>query len=271
MGLLKNQDAQLMLLAGFIIAIGVIVTSLMLNSIVFLSIVSVDTASGNEIINLLQISEDEIRSAYRDAIVPGRNDTLNINNFSVRMKNVKGNLSMIYALHGEGINMNWDVSNWINNRSALFTQNGGDGAADWTLMESVNNLSVFELRNVSGNDLEVILTNQTTGAFLWSLKLENSSTVKIKNSGGSAFYYTVDNTSISLLNGSYKLNENVGNNISRVAIKHGNDASGKFNITGTTSNGRNFTRARDYVLNATVAYSKSGVRANITSPVTVPW
>lgn len=270
MGLLKNQEAQLMLLAGFIIAIGVIVTSLMLNSIVFLSIVSVDTASGNEIIDLLQISEDEIKSAYRDAIAPGRNDTLKFNNFSVRMKNFKGNLSMLYALHGEGIDMNWDVSNWSNNRYAMLTKNGGEGAADWTLVESVKNLSVFELRNVSGTDLEVILTNQNTGAFLWSMKLENSSTVKINNSGGSAFYYTVD-TSISLLNGSYKLNENVGNNISRVAIKHGNDASGRFNITGTTSNGRNFTRARDYVLNATVAYSKSGVRANITSPVTVPW
>lgn len=35
MGIIKNEDAQFMLLAGFIIAIGLVVTTVMLNNIIF--------------------------------------------------------------------------------------------------------------------------------------------------------------------------------------------------------------------------------------------
>src|SRR3989337_2983054 len=174
MVLITNKDAQFMLLAGFIIAVGLVVTTVVLNSILFEGNMAVNSGgelSKNEIANLMQITMDEMRNAYRNATNPGQDQT-----------NFTRNLTTLYAFHGAGVNMTWDIDNWLNNRSAYFTENGIEkGATNWTVIESVKNISIFELRYVSGMDFEVNVTNQTTGSFLWSMKL-NPSSVSIKNS-----------------------------------------------------------------------------------------
>src|SRR5574341_2201642 len=130
MKIMQNQSAQFMLLAGFIIAIGLVITTVILNSIIF----EVNTAIGtgidplkNDLINLMQITKDEVRSAYSYTIIYG-------GNFSRQMIYFSGNISKIYALHGEGVSVSWDTSNWNNGRYAYFTDKGSaNGAANWTV------------------------------------------------------------------------------------------------------------------------------------------
>ncbi len=268
MRIIGDRKAQFMLLASFIIAIGLVITTVILNSIIF----EINTAVGagsepskTEIVNLVQITQDEARSAYRTAAKTG-----DIGEFNKQMNIFNGNLSKIYVLHGEGVNVTWDTSNWAYFRYPAFTENGtANGIGNWTVMESVMNLSIFELRNVSGSNFEVNITNQTTGAFVWSLKLDGTDSIKISNYT-IVSYHSVNFSHINLLNNSYNLNTSIGSNSSKIRFINGTAASGRFNIKGSTSYNSTFTRARDYILNATVTFSSSRVRSNITVPVSVP-
>lgn len=274
MGILENRDAQFMLLAGFIIAIGLVITTVMLNSVIFEINMATEASnefSKNEITNLILVVKDEIRSAYTNATAAGENKAQKISNFSNQTRNFSTNLQKIYALHGTGVNISMNSSNWNVDRYADFTDTGtAGGKENWTVMESVRHVDIFELRNVSGSDFEVNVSNQTTGSFLWSVKLMGNNDITIKNASSSASY-TVNYDHINLLNVSYSFNTSVGNNISKILFLDGAGASGRFNITGNTSYGRNFTRAHDYVFNSTMILSSGKIYVNITIPVSVPW
>lgn len=281
MGIIENRDAQFMLLAGFIIAIGLVVTTVMLNNIIFQTNIAGEAGADPlkyEIVNLMQITRDEVKSAYRNVTSPGQNALLNFTNFSRQMQNFNGNLSKLYAMRGGGVNASWNVSNWENARYANFTENGSaSGKINWTVMESVKNISVFELRNVSGkasdiDDFTINITNQTTGAFLWSMELENGDTdIRIKNPTWSQTFNITNYSYINLLNPSYKFNISVGSNYKISFYDTKNRVYGRYRILGNTTYGRDFIRARDYVLNANVTFYTSRLRADITIPVSIPW
>lgn len=251
MEIIDNRDAQFMLLAGFIIAVGLVITTMLLNSIAFEGNMAGEAGSDPikyDMANLMQVTADEVKSTYRNATeLGGENMTAN---FSKQMRNFNGNVSKIYALRGEGINMRWDVSNWENNSYANFTDNGtASGASNWIIIENVN------YSNIIVNE-----TNVTTGTF--NINITNSTEVWQIN----FTVATPPNRTIS--------NNDIIANITppyTISFVNGSNASGSFNITGYTSYGRNFIRARDYILNTTLTLSTSRVRANITIPVSVPW
>jgi hypothetical protein len=276
MGLIGNRDAQFMLLAGFIIAIGLVITTVMLNSVIFEGNMAVGAGtepSKNDIINLIQITNDETRAAYRNVTNgSASNDSRIIANFTRQTQNFSDNLSTLYALHGEGVNLSWSVSNWNNSNYAYFTDNGSvNGAANWTVAESVKPIYRFELMNVTGTNFEVNITDQTTGIFLWSMTLTGSNYIIIKNSTDPPSPHNINYTYINLLNTTYNLTASVGNNIYKVVFINGTSASGRFNFIGNTSYSRNFTRARDYILYTNETFSTSRMRADITIPISVPW
>ncbi len=246
MGLIENRDAQFMLLAGFIIGIGLVITTVMLNSVIFEGNMAVGAGtepSKNDIINLIQITNDETRAAYRNAAAPRANYSLRFVNFSNQVQNFRDNLSTIYALHGEGVNLSWDVSNWNNNNYAYFTDNGSaNGVANWTVVQNVG----------SSN----ITVNVTTGTFIINITSATKSW-NITLPGG---YQTFNSTNIS---------SNVLPPYSIIFL-NGASATGNYSINGTAS-GRNFTRARDYILYANETFSTSRMRADFTIPISVPW
>ncbi len=278
MEIIENRNAQFMLLAGFIIAISLVITTVILTSIIF----EINTAVGagtdpskNEIDNLMQITKYEIRDAYRKSIIL-QGDTKY--NFSKQMNTFNGNLSKIYALHGESVNVSWDISNWNNLNYPNFTENGSsNGVQNWTVIENVNEISdisdygPFELKNVSGSDFEINISNQTTGAFLWSMKLNGIGSIRITNYTGITTTHGVNFAYIDLLDPNYRLVDSIGSNSSKIRFISGAFASGRYKITVTPMSGDGFTRARDYNLNVTVTYSTSRVRANSTLPFSVPW
>ncbi len=236
MGIIDNRDAQFMLLAGFIVAIGLVITTLMLNSIIFQGNTA-DEAGADpvkyEMVNLMQITGDEMKSAYNHS-----NGT--IANFSMEMKNFSANLSMIYALHGESVNVINDTSNWASDSHPKFTENGiPGGAANWIVIQNVSSSTIIV--NVTSGDFYINLTNKTPD---WQIHLTKPPGTYIITNSSSTPY--------------------------AIIFINGNNAAGNYSISGTASV-RSFIRARDYILYATVALSASSTRANITIPVSVPW
>ena len=246
MRIIEDREAQFMLLAGFIIAIGLVVTTVILNSIIFEGNMAAGTGNEpykTEIVNLMQITKDETRAAYRNATNISALADRKIANFTNQTQNFRDNLSTIYALKGEGVNISWNVSNWNNSNYAYFTDNGtAGGAGNWTVIQDVS----------SSN----ITVNVTTGAYNINISNE-SSTWQISLPEG---YQSFNSTDIS---------SNIQPPYSIIFL-NGASATGNYSINGTAS-GRTFIRARDYILYTNISFSTSRVRAEITIPVSVPW
>ena len=240
MRLIQNSDAQFMLLAGFIIAIGLVITTVMFSSVIFAENMAIGEGrdpSRNDIMNLISITKDETREAYNNSTASGGSNALKYNNFSKQMQNFNGNLSKIYALRGEIVNVTWE--NWTNKGYANFSDNGtANGISNWTVIENVTKSNIT-VTVISGT-LYINLTNTTPE---WQ---------KIVTSANSTVY-------INTSTGPYK-----------IIFLNGANASGNFTITGNAS-GKQFIRARDYIINTSITFTSNRVKADFNLPVSVPW
>ena len=275
MGFIDNRDAQFMLLAGFIIAVGLVITTVMINSIIFesnLAIDSVNDPSKTEIVNLMEITRDEVRSAYRNATnssgVTVSNQTLFFNS---QMQIFGANIPKIYAKYGEGVNVTYPVEGWNNTPYANFTKNGtSGGASNWTVVENVNNVTVFALELLNTNGVFLINVTNSSGR-IWSMNISSSQINVINKTGGVSSYGSESNIYI-YTNSTYEFNDSTSGETYSIHFVNADSAWGRYKIQGQHATYNNqFTRERHYVLNATVALSTSRIRANITIPVTVPW
>lgn len=250
MEIIENREAQFMLLAGFIIGIGLVIITVLFNNIIFQTNIAGSTGADPlkyDIANMMQITSDEMKSAYRNATLRGGDK---INNFTMQMQNFNSNLSKIYALRAGGVNMGIDVRNWNDSRYANFTDNGtASGASTWVVIENVQNFTMY-FNLTSGNNFRVNFTNTTN-----NYKEYNYSAP-----------YGPGTLTDSMIKSSLAPPYNYIRFRNLGAI-----AAGNYTITGNTTYGRNFTRARDYMLNATVTLTTKEIRANITIPISVPW
>ncbi|GFO97786.1 hypothetical protein ig2599ANME_1996 [groundwater metagenome] len=274
MDLIEDNDAQFMLLAGFLIAIGLVITTVMLNSIIFegnMAIESVTENSKYEIVNLMQITTDEIRSAYRNATEKDGTVPNTTRNFTRQVNNFSASLPKIYSMYGGGAKITYE--NWTNKGYANFTENGRPGGKDnWTVVEGVivNNLSVFNFTiNLTGSIFK-IEARDSIGSPVWSIEF-NSTYSNVTNSTNSTFKNFSSGSTVNLTSPEYYFNVStfLYSPVS-IHIIYGRNAFGTYNIRGLANN-RKFSRERHYVLNTTVALSTSKVKANISMPVSVPW
>jgi hypothetical protein len=277
MGLIEDHNAQFMLLAGFLIGIGLVITTVMLNSIIFegnMAIESVTENSKYEMINLMQITTDEIRGAYRNATEKGGTVQNTTRNFTNQVNNFSANLPKIYSMFGGGTKITYE--NWTNKGYANFTENGRPGGkGNWTVVEglNVNYVRVFNFTiNLTGSIFKIEARN-STGYPVWSV-LFNSTKYNVTNASNPANY------SIGNFNNSNEINltspafyfilsTSSSPNVS-IHIIYGSNAFGTYKIQGETI-ARNFSRERHYILNTSVAISTVKMKANISMPVSVPW
>lgn len=240
MRFIQNSDAQFMLLAGFIIAIGLVITTVMFSSVIFSENMAIGEGrdpSRNDIMNLISITKDETREAYNNSTASGVSNALKFNNFNIQMQNFNGNLSKIYALRGEIVNVTWE--NWANNKVyANFSDNGtANGISNWTVIENVNNSNI----NVSITS-GTLYINLTTSTPEWQQIVTSPNSFNFSTS-----------------NGPYK-----------IIFLNGANSSGNFTITGNAS-GKRFIRARDYIINTSITFTSNRVKADFRIPVSVPW
>lgn len=240
MRLIQNSDAQFMLLAGFIIAIGLVITTIMFSSVIFAENMAIGEGrdpSRNDIMNLISITKDETRDAYNNSTASGGIKALEYTYFSKQMQNFNGNLSKIYALRGEIVNVTWE--NWAIKGDANFSDNGTvNGISNWTVIENVSKSNITV--NVTSGTLYINLTNTTPD---WQIKANKTTS---------------------------PLNFNTTNNSYKIIFLNGTNASGNFTINGTAS-GKWFIRARDYIINTSITFTSNRVKADFRIPVSVPW
>ena len=275
MDLIEDNDAQFMLLAGFLIAIGLVITTVMLNSIMFegnMAIESVTENSKYEMINLMQITTDEIRSAYINATKKsGTVQNMTIN-FTRQVNNFSAYLPIIYSMYGGGVQIRFE--NWTDKGYANFTDNGRpDGKDNWTVVEGVNAgyVRIFNISiNLIGPVFKIEVRN-STGSHVWSIEFNDTNKYNVTNITNSTIGDYPYNTQINLTSETYYFSS-IPSSSSPVSIHiiQGNNAFGTYKIEGETIT-RNFTRERHYVLNTSIALSTAKVKANISMPVSVPW
>jgi len=277
MGIIQNRDAQFMLLAGFIIAIGLVITTVMLNSIIFEGNMAVgggSELSKFELVNMMQITRDEIKNAYINATLIGGTDVTV--NFSMQMNNFSANLPKMFALHGGAVNITLDIGNWNNTRYANFTDNGMPaGAANWTVVEGVNvsSVDVFKFYNVtkaSGKNFKIEARN-STGSSVWSIEFNDTHYIvtNITNTTNGSTPINPLPNDINLIDPIYYFQSASSYGPVSIHIIYGNNSYGRFKIQGI-ANGRVFYRERDYILNTTSTFSTSKFKLNMTIPVSVP-
>lgn len=278
MDLIEDNDAQFMLLAGFLIGIGLVITTVMLNSIMFegnMAIESVTENSKYEMVNLMQITTDEIRSAYRNSTENGGNVTKTTRNFTNQVNNFTADLPKIYSMYGGGAKITFE--NWTNKGYANFTENGRPGGnSNWTLVENVNVLfvNVFNFSiNLTGSIFKIEARN-STGYPVWSVVF-NDTKYNVSNATNPANYTIGDFSSgsdVNLSDSKYLFLNSASPSLNvSIHIIYGSNAFGTYRIQGLLANNRNFTRERHYVLNTSVAIYTAKVKSNISMPVSVPW
>lgn len=276
MGIIQNRDAQFMLLASFIIAIGLVITTVVLNSIIFEGNMAVgggSELSKYELVNMMQITKDEMKNAYINSTQSSETPDNAIVNFSMQMKNFSANLPKMFALHGGAVNLTWDIENWNKKRCANFTDNGMPaGAANWTVVEGVNvsSVNIFNLSNVSilpGKSFKIEARN-STGSSVWSIEFNNANYTVTNLTNTFTNITPLPNVNLSLP--AYYFQESTSS-YSPVSIHiiYGNNSYGMFKIRGM-ANDRIFYRERDYILNTTSTFSTSKFKINMTIPVSVP-
>ncbi|TFH44434.1 MAG: hypothetical protein E4G94_03855 [ANME-2 cluster archaeon] len=275
-----DDSAQLILIAGFAIGLGIVVTTIMLNNIIYASnMASESTINTNnfDISNAVQMTSEAYKGAYTEAT---RGQPFNGAVFNHYIINYTDKASRMYALSGVSFTL-------VNGTfyDAYFTENGQyDGNSDWVVM---NNISVTDyflmIPNSSslGNEedaFEVQAINQSDVS-IWSLKLYN-------DSGNIGFNVTNLTGSISGTAG-YSLNItgnliDVGTDFNfffdtdtagetyKLDFVDGSNAIGFFSVSGSLTDSQQFTRIRYKMTNASISMASSDSQINLSLPMCVP-
>lgn len=270
-----NDSAQMILIAGFAIGIGIVVLTVMLNNIIYAS----NTASEANIETNVFDFSNTIRvttQAYEKAYDNGSIDNAYISNYSSKMAMSHAIAGFIFTLDNDSL------------QEPYFTQNGlRSGDPEWAVVDRINQTNYFDMEiNIStlGNESNCFVAEaHNQSDMLWSVRVFNSSgsfNVTVTNS--TAILNTIiRNGSLLKMNLTYNLMDDAPYDFyyssltagkqHKVKFRNGNQSSGTFAISGNLSNGQPFEIRRYHVLNTTMSLNKNGhLEMNVTIPVTLP-
>jgi len=266
----RNDSAQMILIAGFAIGIGIVVLTVMLNNIIYAS----NTASEANIeTNVFDFSNTVkvTTQAYEKAYDSGSINNSYIANYTSKMAMSHAIAGFIFTLHNDSL------------QEPYFTQNGlHTGDPDWVVVDRIDRTDSFELMiktSSLGNASKcfVVEAINQSGSMFWSARVFNSS---------GTYYVNVTNSTDVLRTqniGSGNPSLNITNNTNfhfdtltagkqyRIRFINGDNASGTFTLSGELINGEPFEIRRYHVLNTTMSLNKNGhLEMNVTIPVTLP-
>ncbi|WMW21550.1 hypothetical protein RE476_09135 [Methanolobus mangrovi] len=276
-----DERAQLLLIAGFAVGVGIVVLTIMLNNVIYASNIasesSIDT-SRYDMANTVQMTSEAYEDAYRYAI-EGTN--LNSTKFEQYLDEYSETASKNYAL--SGLTFSFENNTLY---EPYFSQNGlVDGNHDWTVISNVNTTDVFlldipdpaKLGN-SSNSLLVTIDNESET--IWSMELYNSNgTININVSYQSSILtYTASNyTSINVtgneinnVNKVFHFEDNTEGTDYSINIFNGSNTVGYCTFSGNLTSGEEFVFARHSVVNPTVTMSSSEMSVTRNLPISLP-
>lgn len=277
-----NDSAQLLLIAGFAIGVGIVVITVMLSNVIYASNMasesSIDT-SRYDIANAIQTTTEAYQDAYRYSIL----DENNITRYEEYIDSYSRKASQNYATAGFTFHLQDHGFS-----EPYFTHNGLAGGKDnWTLVSNVNSIEVFliDIPNTStmGNESNpLVIEAINSGMSLWSIEMYNSSgNVNITITDGSLTSNTesIIDTVVNLNITGNKINAEIASfNFSAsttgqdysINIYNGSTTIGIYTISGNTSSGQPFMLARYKVANPTLRMASSQMSINRSVPIPLP-
>lgn len=278
-----NDSAQLLLIAGFAIGVGIVVITVMLNNVIYASNMasesSIDT-SRYDIANAIQTTTEAYQDAYRYAITEsGLNNTA----YNRYVNSYSRKASQNYATAGFTFHLqNHDYS------EPYFTHNGlAGGKNNWTLVSNVDTAEVFYITpntSVMGNESNPLVVEavSNSGSSLWSIEMYNSSgkvnitvidgslTPRYKNDTGSNPEINITGNLINSATFSFNYFLSTTGKDYSINIYNGNSTAGMCTISGNLTSGQQFTLMRHHVANPTLRMSSSQMSINRTVPIILP-
>ncbi|MBN2109789.1 MAG: hypothetical protein JW705_01695 [Methanosarcinaceae archaeon] len=278
-----NESGQMILVAGFIIGIGIVVLTVMLNNIIYASNTASESSIETNVFdysNVVQATTEAYEKAYVNA---GSNVSNSM--FNAYMSNFTKKMVESYSLSGFIYSLDTGQS-----QDAYFTQNGlADGNDNWTVIERINHTEYFLLGRLNASTLGnesnkfVIEVNNQSGSLIWSASFFNSSSSKINLTVyDSNSILNTKNESFTDINITYNkiinpndfdfhFNNQTANETYSIRFINGSQAMGTFKISGELVNGDQFDIERVCIVNSTMKLNKNDhLEINATIPITLP-
>ncbi|MBP2031032.1 hypothetical protein J2755_001980 [Methanohalophilus levihalophilus] len=268
-----DDSGQMLLLAAFAIAFMVVVSTIMLNNLIFASNVaseSGDELSSFEISNIVQLTDEATKAAYYNATNGGPFDDASFSNY---MNTYQQEMATAYAY--QGILFHFDNSTL---NDAYFTKNGLEsGTEDWILINNVEEVANFtieipdpgNLGNTS-NQFEIHAINQS-GSSIWYMKIHNDTTNVNVTTIDYDVSYPLAYTTIDIIgNPNFKFATRTFNQTYRIEYINGSSIVGLYSITGNLTGNETFESERYKVINTTISIASGKNKINVSVPVTIP-
>lgn len=274
----KDDSAQLILIAGFTIGIAIVISTIMLNNIIYASNMASESsadASHLETSNIIQTTSQATSAAYQSA---SNYSPFNTTAFNEYMTSYDEMASRTYALSGTSFSV--ENSAFFD---AYFTQSGlKGGKPNWTVVENVNTVNEFEIyvsdiSKLSGSEADAfkIQAMNQTDSILWTLKLykDDDNDIKIKVDSSETEIENIAGINLDILNDNpviFHYEASTYGDVYDLKFTEGDNAMGKITISGSLVNNESFTWKRYEMMNATVSISSNDMKASMSIPISLP-
>ena len=280
-----DDSAQMLLIAGFAIGVGIVVFTVMLNNVIYASNMASDSsieASPFEIGNLLALTSQAYEDAYKSSMNSGIFDS---NVFVDYLSSYENQLVKMFAFSGTSLTI--ENSTLID---AHFSKNGMvDGVANWTLIRNVNLTDTFMLEIPESSTLSNsssclrVEAIETSGSMLWAMDIYDSGgnvNVRVMDSNStlgtatSASGYTYLNVTGNYIDGTnyfdFHFNDLTSSHKYQINVINGTAGEGIFKISGKLADGSSFSIARHAIVLANITVVSFDKEMFISYPIPVP-
>jgi hypothetical protein len=277
-----DERAQLLLIAGFAVGVGIVVLTIMLNNVIYASNIasesSIDT-SRYDMANTVQMTSEAYEDAYRYSM---ENGSFNNAAFDQYLDEYSETASKNYAL--SGLTFSFENNTLY---EPYFSQNGLlDGNDDWTIISNVNTTDVFlldvtDVAKLGNNSDSLLVTATNSSGILWSIELYNSngsinvtvsdqSSVMWTNTYSNSIYINVTGNQIDGGVVVFDFSANTEGTDYSINIFNGSNTVGYCTFSGNLTSGEEFVFARHGVVNPTVTMSSSEMSITRNLPISLP-
>ncbi|OJH49387.1 hypothetical protein SAMN06264941_1614 [Methanohalophilus portucalensis FDF-1] len=267
----SNDSGQMLLLAAFTIGFMIVVSTVMLNNIIYAS--NMASESNNdisyfEVSNIARMTDEATKAAYYNAT---KGSSFNHTVFSRYLENYSREVTILYAY--SGVSFSFTNSTLYD---AYFTKNGlSSGKENWTIIDNVNATDNFTMEVNTSNlgnisePFEVHALDQS-GSSIWFMKIygDGSNSIEANVSNQT---YKINPPLINITgNSTYQFDSSTAGKKYSLKYLNSSNIVGLYSVSGKLSTGESFRCERYKMINATVDIATSKNKINVTFPVTVP-
>ena len=277
-----DDSAQLLLIAGFAIGVGIVIFTVMLNNVIYASNMASDSSietSSFELGNVLALTSQAYGDAYKSAISSG---TFDSNVFKAYLSSYQGEVAKSFALSGTSLEI--ENSSFIN---AHFSKNGmADGVADWLLVRNVDLVDTFIIEIPDASTLDDVSSClrieavETGGNLLWAMDVYDSGgNVNVSVMDSNSTLGTISSSGYLNVTGNYvdgtsyfnfHFNDLTSSHEYQINVINGTAGEGTLTVSGDLADSQPFTIARHSVVLANITIASADKEIFVSYPVPVP-